>query len=633
MKKSILLILAFLSFQLSAQMTTAQLETRPEVSLEMQTQIQQALSNSTAINPHTNRTMTYTYVGSFQTDAGPNWTTNPDVYSGVEAAAQIFGGNPSDYAISTNSNTTDPNTITHTAWASIWGITGCHEVAEDYSLDLGNPGYNDPGGANTATSSYVDDNCTSNNINHVWLVNHTPSNSFITTWQTTSDNESITIPTTGSGYNYNIDWGDGDTQTGLLGDATHTYSTAGLYTIEISGDFPRIYFNNTGDKDKIMSIEQWGDINWTSMENAFTGCSNLISNALDMPDLSMVTNMKGMFGYATSFNGDANIMNWDVSNVTNMHGMFGGASNFNADINNWNVENVSNMKLMFSYATSFNQDLSSWNVGSVINMDSMFRGATAFDQNIGNWNVTNVVNMSNMLKGASLSTENYDALLIGWSTQSLNNGIDFHAGDSMYCSGEDARQEIIDNFGWTITDLGLNEGCTLEPCGIPYDVVLTRTSGTTATFMAGNTTWHYQGSANRSGRPLRPYPMYGMNNMTVPHTQYALVPAFSYDIWLRTICDDNSFSPWAGPFSLPTFEGNITKVSSMNLSPNPTVSMVKINKVDARTIEVFDMSGTHIKTFITQNNQFDLTGLPVGKYNLRVIDAEGNIHYDQVIKK
>ena len=239
MKKSILLILAFLSFQLSAQITTAQLETRPEVSLEMQTQIQQALSNSTAINPHTNRTMTYTYVGSFQTDAGPYWTTNPDVYSGIEAAALLFGGNSSDYAISTNSNITDPTTITHTAWASTWGLSGCQEVAEDYSLDLGNPGYNDPGGANTATSSYVYDNCTSNNINHVWLVNHTPSNSFITTWQTTSDNESITIPTTGSGYNYNIDWGDGDTQTGLVGDATHTYSTAGLYTIEISGDFPR----------------------------------------------------------------------------------------------------------------------------------------------------------------------------------------------------------------------------------------------------------------------------------------------------------------------------------------------------------------------------------------------------------
>ena len=32
---------------------------------------------------------------------------------------------------------------------------------------------------------------------------------FITTWRTTSANESIIIPTTGSGYNYTVDWGSG----------------------------------------------------------------------------------------------------------------------------------------------------------------------------------------------------------------------------------------------------------------------------------------------------------------------------------------------------------------------------------------------------------------------------------------
>ncbi|MCP4456431.1 MAG: BspA family leucine-rich repeat surface protein, partial [Cytophagales bacterium] len=38
-------------------------------------------------------------------------------------------------------------------------------------------------------------------------------NEFITTWQTTTASESITIPTTGgSGYNYTVDWGDGNTE-------------------------------------------------------------------------------------------------------------------------------------------------------------------------------------------------------------------------------------------------------------------------------------------------------------------------------------------------------------------------------------------------------------------------------------
>ena len=178
---------------------------------------------------------------------------------------------------------------------------------------------------------------------------------------------------------------------------------------------------------------------------------------------------------------------------------------------------------------------------------------------------------------------------------------------------------------------GIGDAC--EECDLPYMVELARTSPTTATFNAGNSVWHYQGSANRAGRPLRPYPMYGMNDMTVPHTQYALVPAFEYDVWLRTICDDGSFSPWAGPYFIPTFETGARRTPRMDITPNPAIAIVKISKVEAKTIEVFDMNGGHVKTFNTNDNQFDMTGLPTGKYNLRVIDAEGNIHYDQVIKK
>lgn len=33
---------------------------------------------------------------------------------------------------------------------------------------------------------------------------------FITKWQTTTAGESITIPTTGGGYNYDVNWGDGN---------------------------------------------------------------------------------------------------------------------------------------------------------------------------------------------------------------------------------------------------------------------------------------------------------------------------------------------------------------------------------------------------------------------------------------
>lgn len=63
------------------------------------------------------------YVGSYNVFDGPVWTSNPTVLSALEAAALIFGGSASDYAISVDSNTTDPLSITHTAWLDGWGDT------------------------------------------------------------------------------------------------------------------------------------------------------------------------------------------------------------------------------------------------------------------------------------------------------------------------------------------------------------------------------------------------------------------------------------------------------------------------------------------------------------------------------
>ncbi|MCL6296751.1 hypothetical protein M3P09_17250, partial [Gaetbulibacter sp. 2012CJ34-3] len=101
------------------------------------------------------------------------------------------------------------------------------------------------------------------------------------------ENETITIPTTGTGYNYDVDWSyDGATfnpeATNVSSNATSTTLTAGTYTVAIRGVFPRIFFNNTGDKDKIQTVEQWGINPWASMEKAFWGCKNLNITATDV---------------------------------------------------------------------------------------------------------------------------------------------------------------------------------------------------------------------------------------------------------------------------------------------------------------------------------------------------------------
>ncbi|QSE99252.1 BspA family leucine-rich repeat surface protein [Fulvivirga lutea] len=244
------------------------------------------------------------------------------------------------------------------------------------------------------------------------------SQAFVTTWKTdnpgSSNDNQITIPTTGTGYNYTVNWGDGSSDAGVTGNITHTYTSPGIYTLSISGDFPRIYFNDSGDKDKILTIEQWGAIEWTSMMNAFFGCSNVTSNASDAPNLTNVSTIQGMFSKASSFNGDLN--NWDVSNVSIMYATFFRASSFNGDISNWDVSNVNNMSYMFAYASAFNQNLNDWDVSNVSNFEMMFRQATSFDQPLDEWDVSNASNFSHMFRESGFNQD-----LTTWITTAATN--------------------------------------------------------------------------------------------------------------------------------------------------------------------------------------------------------------------
>src|SRR5690606_20632879 len=110
---------------------------------------------------------------------------------------------------------------------------------------------------------------------------------------------SFAIPTSGSEvYNYSVDWGDENNTSGHTGNATHTYSASGVYQITIKGKFPNVYFNNGGDKLKLISIDQWGDIDYsTDQLGAFRGCINLNSLADDIEWINGITNGAYMFGY------------------------------------------------------------------------------------------------------------------------------------------------------------------------------------------------------------------------------------------------------------------------------------------------------------------------------------------------
>ncbi|MCD6328780.1 MAG: BspA family leucine-rich repeat surface protein [Candidatus Cloacimonetes bacterium] len=266
---------------------------------------------------------------------------------------------------------------------------------------------------------------------------------FKSTWKTdnvgVSNDNQIVLPLEISGtYNFKVSWGDENTDKITIynqSEVTHTYASAGIYTVKIIGTINGWRFNNVGDKLKLLTIESWGELLLGNNACNFYGCSNLIINAVDILDVSSNTTFYAIFRNCSSLT-TFDVSSWDVSSITTFRDAFYGCSSLTT------------------------LDVSSWDVGSVTAMNSVFYGCVLLtDVVVNNWNITSTTNMTHMFFGVTLTTDRYDSILIAWAALAVQPNVNFNAGNSKYTGGGAAAtaRAVLTSApnNWIITDGGI----------------------------------------------------------------------------------------------------------------------------------------------------------------------------------
>ena len=316
---------------------------------------------------------------------------------------------------------------------------------------------------------------------------HRGETAFVATYNIAANGETLTLPVSKL---YTVDWGDGQETTT---ETSHIYATSGVYTVKMYGVVDDFSFGlNGGDKDKILTVENWGG--FLLKEESFGVCPNLglcvggtiktVSSGIVRNAFNFCPNLKFDSDIVLDFNGALESVTLQLFNLNN------GVDSVNVNVSYTNAL-VLNCRADFRQAKSFNSVVDFNNIpllglsqffesNSVINTKpinvntsqcatfaKMFTNATLFNQDVSDWDYSAAVNISGFMSGKSSANydyQHYDNLLIKWDSDPSVGGLDFgkltnlttNMGTIQYSSAGAAAHASLTTKGLIISDGGQN---------------------------------------------------------------------------------------------------------------------------------------------------------------------------------
>lgn len=292
----------------------------------------------------------------------------------------------------------------------------------------------------------------------------------IDTTKAGSASDTFVLPCgTGVQFNGYITWGDGQETrvTGAPGDITHTYAAAGIYVVRcrelVNGGFPRVYFNNAGDKAKVLEILQWGQNEWSTFQNAFFGCSNLIITANDAwkARTAKVTNLAATFRGCTSLRP---FQAFDTRAVTDWSNLFNGDTALTAFP--FRDTRVATTFSAMCYTCSGLKNFPWIDSGNVTNWSTAFFQCTGLNSyDFPTLDMHSITSGTNFMYQVNISKASYNSMLDqlangrGGIPAAAATGVAFRCdahydGSTGGYDGTTARGYLTGTKTWTITDGG-----------------------------------------------------------------------------------------------------------------------------------------------------------------------------------